>query len=111
MIKGPSRLPKDDDQRRFVSVDSWFHYPDLKLYHGPSNIVHILKFVEIIQANVHSPCSQSQTSNQWQKSLGEKRMLSLVIRTDSDQALNGLLLTAAYMVWRQKIVLADLITH
>lgn len=50
VIKGPSKVPKDEDHQCFIFVDSWFHYPDLKLYHGPSNIVHVLKFIEIMQA-------------------------------------------------------------
>lgn len=52
MIRGPAKLPRDDKGFRYISVDTWFCYPDLKEYYGPSNIVHILKFIQVLQHQV-----------------------------------------------------------
>ena len=39
-----ARIPREEKGFKFVSVETWFSYPDLQKYYGPSNITHILKF-------------------------------------------------------------------
>lgn len=72
-------------QRRCISIDTWFAYPDLKLYHGPSNIVHIMTFVKFVdearEGGGHA-CLYTQRG--------------------SLQALNALLVAGAYLVLRER---------
>jgi hypothetical protein len=64
-------------------VENWFAYPDLKLYYGPLNLVHIIQFVELVQTQaMQSP----------------EKTVCLVAKSDSNQSLNALLLAAAYLV-------------
>lgn len=54
--------PKEDSDHVFLNVENWFQYPDLKDYHGPPNVVHIVKFIEEIENLVIStslPLAQS----------------------------------------------------
>lgn len=37
----------------FVSVDEWFDYPDFNEYYGPSNVIHVIKFNNLLEKYVY----------------------------------------------------------
>ncbi len=84
LTSGPGGVERESsDQRRHISIDSWFAYPDLKLYHGPSNIVHIMTFVRFVDE------AKDSGAQVWLHTQG-----------GSPQALNALLVAGAYLVLR-----------
>ncbi|PJF17723.1 hypothetical protein PSACC_02464 [Paramicrosporidium saccamoebae] len=83
IAKGPSRFPRDDKFHKYFTAENWFNYPDLALYYGPSNVTHIIQFIEMVQA---------------QKAQTPEKSVCLVVKADSDQALNAVLLCSAYLM-------------
>lgn len=62
-----------------VSIDEWFDYPSLINYHGPSSIINILSFINLVDQAVAS-----------------EKILRLIVNKGSFQALNAVFLATAY---------------
>ena len=88
VVKGPSRPPRDDKQYKYLTVENWFNYPDLKDYYGPLNIVQIIQFVDLVKMQIAQ---------------NPERTVCLVARSESQQSLNALLLAAAYLMLAQEL--------
>lgn len=88
ILKGPGRIPRDDKLYKYFTIEGWFNYPDLSLYYGPSNITHIIQFVERVEAF---------------KAQSPDKTVCLIIKINSDQALNSVLCVSAFLVLMKEV--------
>jgi len=65
-----------------INVDSWFHYPSLRNYYGPSSILDVLRFRALVEEK---------------DALSKK--VRVVSREGSAKRSNGVFLVGAYLVW------------
>jgi len=83
---GVKKIPASDPRlqgRKPLSVASWFNYPDLRDYYGPSNAVHIVQFKELLGVMIQGdlvPC--------------------IVMHQGTHQMLNAIFLCGTFLVWK-----------